>query len=88
MTPHRPVFGVDRDPAAVAGPGTFKHNPMLLLGPGPQGRLCRDCTHLLTYQMGTRWFKCALRPHSNSTATDHRAKWPACVRFEEDPCAR
>ncbi len=84
MTPHRPVFGIDRDPEAQPkAAGAFKVNPMLVLGHGPDDRRCRDCVHLLAYQMGSRWFKCALRPHSNSTATDHRALWPACVKFEE-----
>ena len=81
------VFGVDRDPGTVQVQRTrdncAKTNPMpIALGPGPEGRRCRECVHLITYQMGKRWFKCDLREHSNSTRTDHRALWPTCAKFE------
>jgi hypothetical protein len=82
------VFGVHRDPEYAGGErtksGTFKHNPMVAAyGPGPEDRRCWDCAHLLRYQAGGTWFKCDLRYNTGGAATDHRARWPTCARFEE-----
>ena len=96
----RPVFGVDRDPGVVeslpAGSanrvkngkgrlGALKVNPMLVHGPGPEGRICRDCVHLnqVGGTSGT-YYKCDLRRNTRGPASDHRVRWPACVKFEEE----
>lgn len=87
----RPVFGVDRDAGVMASllprskSGTLKVNPMPLhYGPGPEGKRCATCVHLERHAYGKTWFKCALRRNTSSTATDHRSRWPACGRYEED----
>ena len=85
----RPVFGVDRDPEAIAGgrtkSGTPKTNPCLVaFGPGPAGRQCAECTHFSRVGgVGGRYYKCDLRRGTSGAATDHRVRWPACGRFEE-----
>ena len=88
------VFGVDRDPGVVMDgfervkTGALKHNPMpVLYGPGPDDKRCRDCVHCHAGH-SRRWFKCDLREFSNSTRTDHRATWPTCGKFEQDPSGR
>lgn len=56
-------------------------NPLLItFGRGPDGQACGVCVHLLR---SGRYFKCALRGKpTHGSATDHRAKWPACGKFE------
>jgi hypothetical protein len=57
-------------------------NPCIaVFGPGPEGALCRKCSHL--YHNG-RFLKCDLRAHTNGAATDHKARWPACAKFQLD----
>ena len=64
--------------------GKWKHNYMLAVyGSGPDNERCRDCVHLVRYQMGSTWFKCDLRPITGSVASDHNATWPACGKFEK-----
>lgn len=59
-------------------------NPMLrLVGPGPEGRRCGDCVHLLARSLAKTYYKCELRSLSGSATSDHRVRWPACSRFEE-----
>lgn len=58
-------------------------NPCVrVFGPGPEGRRCKHCKHLFFYQMGGRYYKCALRPVTGGPGSDHRVNWPACVKFE------
>ena len=63
-----------------------KGNPLIpIYGPGPEGTICRQCIHL--YQVGgiaSHVLKCELRRNTGGAATDHRARWPTCGRFEED----
>lgn len=65
--------------------GTLTTNPMLALaGPGPEGRICRDCTHFFRQGgVAGTYYKCDLRRVTSGPATDHRVKWPACARFDE-----
>ena len=55
--------------------------PVEKYGPGPQGKTCRDCKHLLnrfcTYKKCAEWIKSA------SSATDIRLKDPACGKFQQ-----
>lgn len=58
-------------------------NPLvILLGCGPAGELCRNCKHFYRKHYSRTYYKCELRGDTNGPGTDHRAKWPACVRFE------
>jgi hypothetical protein len=96
------TFGVDRDPAVVEEAvergaarssngkgrlGALKVNPMLaVVGPGPDGAICRDCIHLFRVGgVAGRYYKCDLRRVSSGPATDHRVRWPACAKFEARP---
>ena len=88
------VFGRDRDPSVVdeflhvnaarTKSGSLRTNPLLALGPGPEGAMCGTCGHL--YRVGGvagRYYKCDLRKSTGSASTDHRVRWPACVRYVE-----
>ena len=64
----------------------FENPCVRLFGPGPKGAICKGCVHLYVNQPGHKnFFKCDLRRHSNGPATDHKARWPACARFEARP---
>lgn len=86
----RLVFGQDRDPGVAEevvgrGPGGAPaSNPCVVAyGPGPEGATCSGCRHL--YAQGGvagRYLKCELRRNTGGPATDHRARWPACSKFE------
>jgi hypothetical protein len=58
-------------------------NPMLRHGYGPSGALCKDCVHLLRNEHHNQtYFKCELYKLSHGGASDFRARWPACKKFE------
>ena len=84
-----PVFGVDRDMIEVAPKGrnkdgSYKSNPMLVFGPGPEGKKCGDCKYLWRRgDVAGRFYKCDFRDNTCGAKTDHRVRWPACIRFEE-----
>ena len=60
-------------------------NPCVgIFGSGPAGRVCRECVHLYRKVMGKTYLKCALRRNTGGPATDHRARWAACAKFEEE----
>ena len=64
---------------------TPKNNPMReQLGPGPEGATCRTCKHKVSKRLARTYLKCALRPNTSGSKTDIRAKWPACVKYEEN----
>ena len=58
-------------------------NPMVKVhGPGPEGARCKTCIHLLRYRQG-RYMKCELRGDlTHGAATDQRARWSACGKYE------
>lgn len=63
----------------------IRANPMIpIYGEGPEGTTCASCVHLVL-QGGTsgRYLKCELRRNTRGPATDHRARWPACGKYEE-----
>jgi hypothetical protein len=64
--------------------GTLKQNPMpLVYGAGPEDKKCRDCAHFYRVGgVGGRYYKCDLRHQTSGPATDHRALWPTCGKFE------
>ena len=90
----RPVFGVDRDPAAAARwadvryagvPLSQRQNPLVVAyGPGPEGAVCGSC-RFLKWKGGhsRRYYGCENRgPFTHGPATDHLVGWPACRLFE------
>jgi hypothetical protein len=86
------VFGRDRDPGVTeelverTKSGTPKTNPMLAFaGAGPEGKTCASCLHLFRVGgVAGRYYKCELRRVTGGPATDHRVRWPACSRYEEE----
>lgn len=62
-------------------------NPMVRkAGKGPAGAKCKTCSHLIKVQGNTKdYLKCELRGITKGVGTDHRAKWPACKRYEIEP---
>jgi hypothetical protein len=68
-------------------------NPCIdMYGPGPEGRICRDCVHLQGFKQSATWYKCTKRawktkggkyPGTVYPGPDHRVRYPACAKFEE-----
>ena len=61
-------------------------NPMVrIFGIDEQGRRCKACKRLFRFTPGANsYFKCELRPLTRGPASDHRANWQACAKFEEE----
>lgn len=86
----RLVFGRDRDPGVIeeAVPrgkgGQLQGNPCVIaFGAGPEGATCRTCIQLYAQPgVAGRFLKCAMRRNTSGPATDHRAGWPACAKYE------
>ncbi len=85
----RLVFGHDRDVGVAeelverGRGGAAKTNPMLVLGPGPEGARCGSCAHLFRQGgVAGTYYKCELRRVTSGPGTDHRFRWPACARYE------
>lgn len=58
-------------------------NPCLrLYGLGPEGDHCKTCTHLFVRSRAGTYYKCDLRTITDGAATDHRAGWPTCGRYQ------
>lgn len=59
-------------------------NPLVpFYGEGPAGAICKNCTHLIRRGGCTRiYLKCDLRKNTRGPGTDHKARWPACGRFQ------
>lgn len=58
-------------------------NPMLpVYGPGPGSARCKTCVHLVRLRRGGTYRKCALRRNTHGAATDHKATWPACGKYQ------
>lgn len=54
-----------------------------LYGRGPEGATCGHCCYLHRKQFAGVYLKCSLGPQSNGPATDWRARWPACGKFQD-----
>lgn len=78
----QPALFADLPPLEAAIPADIK-TMHLRFGALPQ-RICGDCQHFVRYKQGARWSKCNLTRQSNSTATDWRARYPACGRFSDN----
>jgi len=55
----------------------------VVYGRGPEGKYCGQCQHFLRFQRGGSWSKCELTRMTSGKATDWRARWDACGKFEE-----
>ena len=63
-----------------------KGNPCIpVFGKGPEGKICKHCTHLHRKRYSKTYIKCGLRPNTNGPGTDHKAGWEACGKYEEKP---
>lgn len=52
-------------------------------GAGPEGQTCKGCVHLLKiHYHDQRYLKCDMRRLTHGSASDHRARWLACGKFE------
>lgn len=56
-------------------------------GTGPEGETCKTCRHLFRRKMSHVYLKCKLmeRQWTRGTASDIKAKTPACARWEPKP---
>jgi hypothetical protein len=61
-------------------------NPMIRAwGYGPEGKQCKNCKNLVIHGDHARnYWKCLLRRITNGPATDHRVKWTACGKYEDE----
>jgi len=57
-----------------------------LYGQDEGGRPCKGCHHLIRYTPGaTTFLKCELAGVTGSEASDWRAKWLACGKYQARP---
>ena len=63
-------------------------NPLIAqYGPGPEGRMCRECVHFLrVHYHDKNYMKCDLRKLTHGAGSDHRSRWPTCGHFVEGQC--
>ena len=47
-----------------------------------QGERCQTCVHLQRHRQAHTWLKCDLTVQTAGEATDWRAFWPACGRWQ------
>jgi len=71
------------DAPAIA-PRPPRHREMIRLYGRCEGKQCRQCRHLVRTRWGLQhYLKCEVSGVTQSAATDWRAGWEACGRFEE-----
>lgn len=51
-------------------------------GPGPSGKRCKHCAHIVVFVHARRYYKCDMRHITSGSATDHRVNWAACGKFK------
>lgn len=69
--------------ATLNRPSQYHRDMIYVHSAGLSGARCRDCTHLCRKSPGRRHvLKCELAYQSMSAASDWRAGWPACGKFE------
>ena len=76
--PLQESFQFTQPDAGIKNPCVWLH------GPGPADARCKACVHFVRVQKGKTYLKCDLRRITNSEASDHRANWPACAKFQKD----
>lgn len=67
--------------------GTSPHHAAMIARYGQGSGFCRDCKHLGGHHQSARWFKCRIysagrKEGHDGPATDWRAKWRACGKWE------
>jgi len=53
-------------------------------GKGPEGKKCKTCTHLYRVGKARLFLKCELNKVTRGPATDWRAGYEACGKYEEE----
>ncbi len=53
-----------------------------MYGRGPEEATCSACRFFVRLRRGNTYFKCRLNKMTHGAATDWRASWPACGKFE------
>lgn len=54
-------------------------------GVGPDGAMCKTCVKLIRRRWSSKvYLKCSLFVDSHGPATDWRAAYPACGKYEEE----
>jgi hypothetical protein len=87
--PARPFASPDTAPPRRRPRRALSPNPCVRVwGPDPGGHLCRTCRHLIRPPGGGHSLKCAVRGTQGGSATNHRATWIACARYEDAPAGR
>ncbi len=83
-----PLLSPPKEPDPEESPGLWEikaePNPCVrLFGLGPEEVTCRHCKHLIRNEAWSKtYLKCFYRGVTNGAATDHRAGWKACKKFE------
>jgi len=78
------VFGVHTVQDAKTMARVENPNPCVKIYDfGPKDKRCKHCVHLFSYGNTRNYFKCDLRRVTHGPATDHRANWQTCGKFEE-----
>ena len=73
------IFGEDTIQDAIRN---ISPNPCVnVYGRGPEGCICKNCSHLYVKQYSGKYFKCDLRKNTNGPGSDHRVRWPACAKY-------
>lgn len=75
--------GIERSVPALKN-APEKLNPCVAFyGRGPANKTCKKCVHLIRQGREKTFLKCDLREITRGAATDHRAGWPACAKYQE-----
>jgi len=80
------LFGNDSLPPADKQKGKrlaeLQHAQLVQIYGKSEGQICKNCRHFIVKEFGNRYFKCGKATESSSPATDWRARWQACGKFE------
>ena len=76
--------GKKREPDVINNPNKMVRK----FGRGPQGAKCKTCEHLVRVTYSKSYLKCELYGMSKCTASDFRAKWDSCAKYEIEKAKR
>ena len=62
---------------------TTHGNPLLSVYGFSEGNICKNCSHLWRKRTNRVYLKCDMVKMTNGPATDWKAKWQACGKFEQ-----
>jgi hypothetical protein len=85
VVPHSEVVG--GEPLAIVAPAQLpqRMQAMHRCYGTTRGQKCGTCRRFLTKRLGGTYHKCALNRQSSGPATDWRANWLACGKWEARP---